>query len=180
MAAGEIVVIRIGHRSARDVRITTHVCLVARALGAKSAVICGEPANDVVSSVSRIVEKWGGDFSARYEPSWRRAISEAKKAGMKVVHLTMYGERVQDRMDAVRKAAAKNGPGLAVVVGAEQVPGEVYEMADWNVAVTSQPHSEVAALAVFLDRFFDGEELEMEHGNARVKIVPTARGKKVI
>ncbi|NIS35916.1 MAG: tRNA (cytidine(56)-2'-O)-methyltransferase, partial [Actinobacteria bacterium] len=39
---------------------------------------------------------------------------------------------------------------LLVVVGAAKVSFDVYEAADWNVAVTNQPHSEVAALAVFL------------------------------
>ncbi|MFA6035369.1 MAG: tRNA (cytidine(56)-2'-O)-methyltransferase [Candidatus Micrarchaeia archaeon] len=178
MAEGEVLVIRIGHRSARDVRITTHVCLVARALGASSAVVCGEPANDVVESVRRIGENWGGSFAARYEKSWRKAITEAKKAGYKVAHLTMYGERVQDRMEDVRKAG--KGGKIAVIVGAEQVPGEVYELADYNISVTSQPHSEVAALAVFLDRYFEGAELECEFRGAKLKIVPSAREKKVI
>ena len=48
---------------------------------------------------------------------------------------------------------------LLVVVGAEKVPWDVYEQAEYNVGVTNQPHSEVASLAVFLDRLFEGEEL---------------------
>jgi tRNA (cytidine56-2'-O)-methyltransferase len=175
MAAPEVLVIRIGHRSARDVRITTHVCLVSRALGATSAVICGESANDVVESVRKIGEHWGGEFGARYEKSWRKAITDAKKAGYKVVHLTMYGERVQEKMGEIRGAGK-----IAVIVGAEQVPGEVYELADYNISVTSQPHSEVAALAVFLDRYFEGAELEREFRGAKLKIIPSAREKKVI
>ena len=178
MAEGEVHLIRIGHRSARDVRITTHVCLVARALGAGSAVVCGEAANDIVESVRKISEAWGGPFSARYEKAWRKAIMDAKKAGYTLVHLTMYGERVQDKIEEVRKAA--KGGKLAVIVGAEQVPGEVYHLADFNVAVTNQPHSEVAALAIFLDKYFKGSELDAEFRGAKLKIVPSARGKKVI
>jgi len=34
-------------------------------------------------------------------------------------------------------------------VRAEKVPAEMYDLADWNVAVDNQPHSEVAALASF-------------------------------
>jgi tRNA (cytidine56-2'-O)-methyltransferase len=64
-------------------------------------------------------------------------------------------------------------------VGAEKVPVEMYDLADWNVAVGGQPHSEVAALAVFLDRLFQGEELELEFDGG-LKIVPSSRGKQVI
>ena len=38
------------------------------------------------------------------------------------------------------------------MVGAEKVPREIYELADYNVAVGSQPHSEISALAIVLDR----------------------------
>jgi len=55
----------------------------------------------------------------------------------------------------------------------------VYDHADWNVAVTSQPHSEVAALAVFLDRLFEGAELDREWADADREIVPQATGKRV-
>jgi tRNA (cytidine56-2'-O)-methyltransferase len=64
-------------------------------------------------------------------------------------------------------------------VGAEKVPAEIYELADWNVAVGNQPHSEVAALAVFLDRLFQGRELDGEFEDG-LKIVPSPRGKQVL
>jgi len=174
MENGEVEVIRIGHRSARDVRITTHVCLVARALGAGGAVICGEAANDVVESVRKVAEKWGGTFGARCEKSWKKAILGAKKEGRTVVHLTMYGEMLDAKIAEVRQNKK-----IAVVVGAEQVPGEVYGLADYNISVTGQPHSEVAALALFLDRYFGGQELGGAFKNAHVRVIPTARGKRV-
>jgi len=85
----------------------------------------------------------------------------------------------------VREAAGggpfPGSPGtLLVVVGAEKVPGELFELADFNVAVGNQPHSEVAALAVFLDRLFGGEELRREFPGARRRIVPSERGKRVL
>src|SRR3990167_3613102 len=174
MEDGDVEVLRIGHRSARDVRITTHVCLVARALGAGCAVICGEAANDVVESVRKVAEKWGGGFGARCEKSCKKALQGAKKDGRTIVHLTMYGEPVQEKIEEIR--ARKK---LAVVVGAEQVPGEVYGLADYNISITGQPHSEVAALALFLDMYFGGQELECTFKNAHVRVVPTARGKRV-
>ena len=47
------------------------------------------------------------------------------------------------------------------------------------MAVGNQPHSEVAALAVFLDRLFMGRELEEDYAGG-LKIVPSARGKQVL
>ena len=52
-------------------------------------------------------------------------------------------------------------------------------MADWNVGVTSQPHSEVSALAVFLHELREGEELGVSFPGARRRVVPQARGKRV-
>jgi tRNA (cytidine56-2'-O)-methyltransferase len=59
------------------------------------------------------------------------------------------------------------------------VPFDIYERADYNVGVTNQPHSEVAGLAVFLDRLFEGEELEREWVDPTHRVVPKATGKKV-
>jgi tRNA (cytidine56-2'-O)-methyltransferase len=80
--------------------------------------------------------------------------------------------------DEVR-AAHRTDPVL-VVVGAEKVPFDVYERADWNVAVTNQPHSEVAGLAVFLDRLFEGRELDREWTGAERRVVPRATGKRIV
>lgn len=51
---------------------------------------------------------------------------------------------------------------------------------DYNIAIGNQPHSEVAALAIFLDRIYKGRELYMEFGDAKIKILPQNVGKKVI
>jgi tRNA (cytidine56-2'-O)-methyltransferase len=80
-------------------------------------------------------------------------------------------------MAAVREDH-RSGP-LLVVVGAEKVPWDVYEAADYNLAVTNQPHSEVASLAVFLDRLFEGRELDREWVDADREVVPQAAGKRV-
>jgi tRNA (cytidine56-2'-O)-methyltransferase len=67
---------------------------------------------------------------------------------------------------------------ILVVVGAEKVPGEVYGLSDWNISITSQPHSEIASLAVFLDRLFGGSELSAEFPGAKIRIVPCGKGKQ--
>lgn len=60
------------------------------------------------------------------------------------------------------------------------MPWALYERADFNVGVTNQPHSEVAGLAVFLDRLFEGTELDREWEDADRRVMPEATGKTVI
>ena len=67
-----------------------------------------------------------------------------------------------------------------VVVGAEKVPGDLYELADWNVAVTNQPISEVSALGIFLDWLFEHSRLEASFSNSEIRIVPSEHGKTVL
>jgi tRNA (cytidine56-2'-O)-methyltransferase len=55
----------------------------------------------------------------------------------------------------------------------------VFKIADWNISVTSQPMSEVAALAIFLDWYKNHEEFDRKFADARVRIVPSKSGKEV-
>lgn len=172
-----IYVLRLGHRKDRDKRVTTHVGLVARAFGADGIILAGEYDEKVIKTLRDVTERWGGPFDAKYTESWRKTLREWKERGGTIVHLTMYGVPVDD---AVREMRAKNVGDILVVVGAEKVPREVYELADYNVAVGNQPHSEIAALAIFLDRWFEGKELEKEFKDWSVRIEPNPRGKTVI
>ena len=170
----EVAVLRLGHRPGRDERMTTHVGLTARALGA-DRVILPDNAGQSLETVRDITRRFGGPFDVELDAAQRATIRDFE--GL-VVHLTMYGERVQDVESAVREARADEP--LLVVVGGEKVPFEVYDRADWNVAVTNQPHSEVAGLAVFLDRLFEGRELDREWAGAERVVRPEATGKTVV
>jgi tRNA (cytidine56-2'-O)-methyltransferase len=169
----EVAVVRLGHRPGRDDRMTTHVGLTARALGADRVVL---PANAEGSreTVAEVTDRFGGPFAVEVTGSPRAVVRDWDD---RIVHLTMYGEPIADVMDGVRASHADEP--LLVVVGAGKVPFSVYEAADWNVGVTNQPHSEVAALAVFLDRLFDGRELDREWVDAERRVVPQATGKRV-
>ncbi len=167
-----VTVLRLGHRHYRDQRLTTHVALTARALGAEKVILSGEKDEKIIGSVEDIARRWGGDFEVGYEKNFRRIINNFH--GVKV-HLTMYGLRVQDKMKDIR-----GEKDVLVVLGSEKVPGDVYHMVDYNIAVGSQPHSEVAALAVFLHEYFGGKELEKEFGGAKIRVVPQERGKKLL
>jgi len=171
--APEVAVLRLGHRPGRDDRMTTHVALTARALGA-DRVVLPEEASDAVEAVRSVTERFGGPFAVDQRPP--RAV--LREWAGRVAHLTMYGEPVQ-RVESEVRAAGREAP-LLVVVGAEKVSFDVYERADWNVAVTNQPHSEVAGLAVFLDRLFEGRELDAEWPGAERRVVPQATGKRVV
>jgi len=169
-----ITVLRLGHRIFRDQRISSHVFLVARAFGADKGIYTGEKDGSLEDSVARAVEQWGGQFRLIHSESWKR---EANFDGIKV-HLTVYGMPFQDKMAEIRKRC--KGRNLMVIVGGEKVRPEVYQAADWNVAVTSQPHSEVAALALFLHEMFEGRELGKDFKGAKLRVVPQERGKKVL
>lgn len=161
-----ITVLRIGHRPQRDKRITTHVCLVARAFGADS-IIVDRKDETLLETMDRVVSQWGSTFTITFEP-WRTVL---KKWEGTIVHLTMYGLPLEEKIAEIRKQ-----PRILVVVGAEKVPRDVFEKADYNISVTDQPHSEVAALALFLDRYFKGAELSKDFGGT-LKIIPSERDK---
>ncbi len=170
----KIIVLRLGHRKKRDVRATTHCCLAARALGANEIVLSGERDETPLETVRGVTKKWGGSFKARFQPNWLRFLRGFK--GTKI-HLTMYGLPLQEKISEVRRAGRKKN--VLIVIGAEKVPRVVYNESDYNVAVGSQPHSEVAALAIFLHEFFEGRELDKKFGGARITVTPNARGKTV-
>lgn len=171
-----IAVLRLGHRPERDKRITTHVALTARAFGADKIIIAAEEDEHVKESVEDVVKRWGGPFEIEFDPRWKALMREWRG---RIAHLTMYGIHIDDAIPAI-KEDLQHGEDLLIVVGAEKVPREVYEIADYNVAVGNQPHSEVAALAVFLDRLLGGEGLRTEFQNAKLRIIPQERGKRVV
>ncbi len=165
-------VLRLGHRPKRDVRVTTHLLLAARAFGATDALYTGVRDESLEESIQKVVADWGGAFHLTYADSWRKVL---KGWEGKIVHLTMYGLPVREVVPEIRADSSRK----LIVVGGAKVPGEVYRLAHWNVAVTSQPHSEVSALAVFLNELDGGSFLGAEFSGARMRVVPQARGKLV-
>jgi tRNA (cytidine56-2'-O)-methyltransferase len=173
-----ITILRLGHRIQRDQRITTHVALTARALGAEGMLLDSDDSG-IEKSLNEAASRWGGSFYVRRIAGWKSEIKKWKEAGGKVLHLTMYGVNLPDAIPQI----AADAENLMIVVGAEKVPPEIYELADWNVAVGNQPHSEVAALAIVLDRLMaiEGKDtLKTQFAGGEIEIVPKKRGKEVI
>src|SRR5213078_3260021 len=137
-----------GHRPARDKRVTTHVALTARAFGA-DAILVSTKDLALERSVRDVVRRFGGDF------------------------------RIQTGEPVEKVAPQVRSDNLLIVVGAEKVPREMFDLVDWNVAIGHQPHSEVAALAVFLDRLSGGSAIRQEFSGP-LRIRPSPRGKVVL
>lgn len=175
----KVVVLRWGHRD-RDKRLTSHVALTARALGASGFILADVRDEKVKATVEKVTKQWGGPFHFEIGTPWRRVVKEWRAKNGLVVHLTAYGENIQTS-DVLRRIKTA-GKDLLVMVGSRKVPSEFFSKAvsDFNVAVGNQPHSECSSLAVFLDRFFEGRELSKEFEGAKIKIIPQVRGKKAV
>jgi len=163
-------ILRIGHRISRDKRITTHVALVARAFGADKIYIDTED-KKIEETIRSACHRFGGNFEIETGIDKKKIL---KNWNGVIVHLTMYGEELKKSINKIDK-----NKDLLVIVGAEKVPPQIYEMADFNVSIGNQPHSEVAALAIFLDRYTNGI-WQKKRFNGKIEILPSNKGKKVI
>lgn len=174
MIEQRVYVLRLGHRIERDKRATMHVFLTARALSASEVIYSGQKDMDLEKRIQDVVNDWGGHFKVRYEENWKKVIENWKKKGI-VCHLTMYGINIDDCLEKIPK-----NKDILVIVGSQKVQKDVFQIADFNIAIGNQPHSEIAALAIFLDRLSQGRGLKKEFKRARIKVIPQERGKKVI
>ena len=167
-----IEILRIGQRVVRDDRVTTHVALVSRAFGA-SKIYMNEVDPEIQDTIEKINDTWGGDFEIEFFSNWKDVIN-MKKNDCKIIHLTMYGENINKIHSKIQKEEK-----ILIVVGAEKVPREIYEKADYNVSIGTQPHSEISELAILLDRIQKGKQFDKEFGNSKRVIIPTKNGKNV-
>ena len=164
-----ITILRIGHRISRDKRITTHVALVARAFGADNILIDSID-KKIEESINSTSYRFGGNFKIETGIDKKKVI---KKWDGTIVHLTMYGDELGNSIKKIDKEKD-----LLIIVGAEKVPPYIYKNADFNISIGNQPHSEVAALAIFLDRFLEGKWINRKF-DGKIQILPSDKGKKV-
>ncbi|MGE5782284.1 MAG: tRNA (cytidine(56)-2'-O)-methyltransferase [Nitrososphaerales archaeon] len=172
-----IAILRLGHRLVRDYRTTTHVALVARAFGC-SKLYMTDIDDSIKSTLVDVNNRWGYNkfnFEIELVTNWKNILKRWKEKGGTVLHLTMYGINIDDVIPAIKK----NTDQILIVIGAEKVPSEVYRISDYNIAVSNQPHSEIAALAITLDRIFEGKQLKFDFKSAKMKIIPSSTGKSI-
>ena len=164
-----------GHRIPRDQRVTTHVCLTARALGADGVYVSDAHDGQLEETLRKVVDEFGGSFVVETGLPWRSTISNWKKSKGQVVHLTAYGMPLPTIIDEIRRSKSDK----LIVVGSEKMPGEMFHLADWNVAVTNQPISEVSALGIFLDWLFS-HQLRQRFSGGHIEIMPSEHGKRIL
>lgn len=148
--------------------------MVARAFGAEGVYISGIRDEKVLKTVDRVCEVWGGGFWIDFIENPLSLVKEWKKKGGVVVHLTMYGIPISEMLNDLNLERD-----MLIIVGSEKVPKEYYLESNYNIAIGNQPHSEVSALAVFLDRITKGAWERLKFQNAKLIIIPSERGKKV-
>jgi len=161
-----IEILRLNHRLPRDCRITTHVALVARAFGAIKMYYSGQKDSEMEEGVNSVVKKFGGPFDIEHIDNAIRLINE-KKETYNIVHLTVYGLPYKKALNNLDK-------NILIVVGGDKVEWDIYRSANYNLSVSSQPHSEVGALAIFLNEFH-GDVKKFK--NFKFQIIPNEREK---
>ena len=129
---------------------------------------------EIENTIKKMNKTWGGKFEVEFFEDWKKVL-KSKINEYRIVHLTMYGEKIDDVAKEIRK-----NQNILIVVGAEKVPRAIYEKADFNISISNQPHSEISALAIVLDRLHKGKQFDMKFENSVRRIIPTKKGKKVI
>jgi tRNA (cytidine56-2'-O)-methyltransferase len=166
-----ITILRLGHRPSRDKRITTHVALTGRAFGADGIIV--STSDEVLEeTVKGVVKRFGGPYEIKTGVPWRPYLNNFQG---QIVHLTMYGDSLDSSLPKIDRTKD-----LLIVVGSTKVPRIVYEKADHNISIGNQPHSEVAALGVFLDRLTEGGGVKREFSDYEIKVLPDPQGKTVV
>ncbi len=165
-----ITVLVIG-RCAREV--ITDICMTSRAFGASKVAFTCKKDKAVARMIGRISREWGGKFSISFGADYKKMMGNSPN--YKTVFLTQYGLPVEKVKHSLR--TYKNV--MLVVASSEDYTMRLIQSADFNVSITTQPHSSVSAIAVFLHTYFDGRENAMQFENARMKVIPSERGMKV-
>lgn len=169
-----IQILRLTHRLNRDKRNSTHCALVSRAFNTKTFYYSGDYDSNFENSISKINSQFGNSFEIKYVKNPIELIKEKRKQKYTIINLTMYGINLPKLVNKIRKL--KN---ILVIIGSEKVPIQYYKLADFNIAISNQPHSEIAALAIFLHEYYSGKQLNKKFKNPKLKILPQKFGKKV-
>ena len=59
-------VLRLGYRRGRDPRITTHLALVARALGSDGFLLAGDDDQEMFDNLNSVSERFGGELDTEH------------------------------------------------------------------------------------------------------------------
>ncbi|MBI2507669.1 tRNA (cytidine(56)-2'-O)-methyltransferase [Candidatus Woesearchaeota archaeon] len=169
----QIEILRLSHRIRRDPRLSTHLALTARAFLASKIYYSGDKDSSLEATINKVTSQFGGNFKIEHIEDPVKLINEKKDEEFLIIHLSVYGLTLNSILKKI-----KVQKDILVIVGGEKVPPEIFKESDYNVSVTQQPISEVSALAVFLHVILRGEELNAKFSNAKIQIIPSAKGKE--
>lgn len=167
-----IEILRLSHRIARDKRISTHLGLTSRALLADKMYYSGQKDSSLESSIVKINKNFGSNFTIEFIKDPIKLIKEKKSQGYSIINLSMYGLELKTQIQKIKQFKK-----ILIIIGSEHVPFSYYELADINLSITNQPHSELSALAILL---YEINGINDSFKNAKLKIKPSERGKIVI
>ncbi|MCL5434073.1 MAG: tRNA (cytidine(56)-2'-O)-methyltransferase [Candidatus Marsarchaeota archaeon] len=148
------------------------IALTSRAFGASEITFTTKKNPTLIKYISRLNNKWGGNFNINFISNWKSFINTRKT--YKVIYLTKYGQSLQNIGNIIR-----NYKNLLLIVSSEEVNKTILNNSDFNVSITTQPHCEASAIAIFLHHFYEGRELALHFQNAGYKIVPAEREIKI-
>ena len=69
MAGHDVIILRLGYRLGRDPRITTHLALVARALGANRFLFSGDEDERLAENIGSVNQRFGGNMLVEHVKS---------------------------------------------------------------------------------------------------------------
>ena len=162
-----ITVLAVG-KCTREVMID--ICMTSRAFGASKVAFTIKEDRKVQNTLRKVSKEWGGKFSIAFNTDYMKMIGNSPN--YKTVFLTQYGVPVEKVKHSIR--TYKN---MTIVVAlSSKYTQKLMEVADFNVSITTQPHSSTSAIAVFLNTYFNGRENAIQFENATTKIIPAERG----
>jgi tRNA (cytidine56-2'-O)-methyltransferase len=170
-------ILKLDHRPSRDKRITTHCALVSRSFGATNFYYSGIEDNILNKTINEIVNKWGGPFNINYINNALNLVITKKKENYIIIHLTMYGINLFKEINNLKKKLINKN--ILIIVGGSKVPKEYYKLADYNIAVGNQPHSEISSISTILyllnPKFIENNNFK----NKNIEIVPNNNYKNI-
>lgn len=148
------------------------LCLVARAFGASEIVFTSDN-KKLISKSQRFCKgmcaDWGGRFNISFTSNWKAYIKNKKN--YKTVYLTRYGIPMKQMRYTLR--AYKN---LLVIASFSEEINALYEFADFNISITSQPHTIASSITALLLAYYRDREPSIHFENAKYKIIPEPHG----
>lgn len=149
-----------------------NIILASRAFGANAVIFTTtdkKSMNKMKRLCQSVSKEWGGTFNIQFISNWKTFIP--KKKNYKSIYLTRYGIGITEKEYELR--TYKN---ILLILSVSENIKELYNIADFNISITHQPHTIISAIVAFLSVYYHGRELALHFENAEYKIIPEVHG----